>query len=765
MLKAAETVLPLDVPEAPAGQVSINDRLWFLECDGYINVFLREISLYRFSRDDDLVLRFVSVNLRLDGHATQREIAQAFGHSIRSQMRWEKWYREEDLAGLEDGARTGRPRGVAGGKRVFLAMWFEQGLSNREIARRLGVSEATVRRELSRLGLSHSSPAEDDLFKEEEGEVGDDDQEEEDGADTNSVDEAPKPALAPPGTLDVDPLSRVLDRFLAQSGLIEDAVPFFAEAEKLPRAGVLLAVPLFAASGALAVFERIYGSLGAAFYGLRSTVVCLFLMALLRIKYPENLKEYSPPDLGQIMGLDRMPEVKTLRRKLRQLAGAKKGEELMRGLAELRIEGDIGRVGYIYLDGHVREYHGKHPLGKAHITGKRISAPAATDTWVNDAEGDPLFVVTSELNAGLTKMLPKILTEVREMVGKERRVTVIFDRGGYSPRLFVQLKEMGFDLITYRKGTKDPVAPEEFREAKVERGGKKETWWIHDKAEVPIGIRHKATKEKEAEPWLVMRQVSRLRKDGEGVTQVLTTRTQDDLAAEEVLVRMFSRWRQENFFKYMKPEFALDALTQYGVEELSAEADRPNPERKKLEKKRKKVKAKLANLLSQLGEEVEQNVESRRRTVRGLKIANAALRREIAEVTKNLEELTSRIEGLPARVKADGLRRLERDQKLVVDAVKMVAYQVESDLHRMLFGRYKRADDEGRTLLHAIFQSSAKLEIEDKKLKVTIARLSSAHRTKALQELCDELNKVNAKFPGSDLRIVLAVESPEHAMA
>jgi len=116
-------------------------------------------------------------------------------------------------------------------------------------------------------------------------------------------------------------------------------------------------------------------------------------------------------------------------------------------------------------------------------------------------------------------------------------------------------------------------------------------------------------------------------------------------------------------------------------------------------------------------------------------------------------------------VKADQLRRLKRDRKLVVDAMKMVAYQVESDLHRMLFDRYKRADDEGRTLLHAIFQSSAKLEIEDKKLKVTITRLSSPHRTKALKELCDELNKVNAKFPGSDLRIVLAAESTEHAIA
>ncbi len=93
----------------------------------------------------------------------------------------------------------------------------------------------------------------------------------------------------------------------------------------------------------------------------------------------------------------------------------------------------------------------------------------------------------------------------------------------------------------------------------------------------------------------------------------------------------------------------------------------------------------------------------------------------------------------------------------------MVAYQVESDLHRMLFGRYARADDEGRTLLHSIFQSPAKLVVGEEQLKVTIANQSSAHRTKVLKELCEELNKLDVKFPGSDLRIVLATECPEHA--
>ena len=714
MHQGADTQLPLRCPGALAGHVSINDRIWFIECDGSVTVLLCGIALYHFSRDDVRMLRYVAVHLRLDGHASQQEIARAFGYSVRTQMRWEQWYRENGLAGLDDGVRSGRPRGVSGGSRVFLVQWFELGVSNREIARRLGVSEATVRRELSRLDLSRPLPVQEELFEPEEEEASAREEARE-AADTSDVDSAADASPAsPPGTLDVDPLCRALDRELARQGLIDDAVPFFSDAEQLPRAGVLLAVPLFVASGVLGVFERLYGSMGAAFYGLRSTVVCLFLTAMLRINRPENLKEYSPPDLGRIMGLDRMPEVKTLSRKLAKLANAKKGEDLMRGLAELRIEDDPGRVGYLYADGHTREYHGKHPLGKAHITGRRISAPGATDTWVNDAEGDPLFVVTSELNAGLTKMLPEVLAEVRGLVGEERRVTVVFDRGGYSPKLFAKLKDAGFDLITYRKGKKDPVSPEEFYEVRIARDGKQETWKIHDKPEVPVGTRKRATKEREAEPWLWMRQVSRLREDGSGMTQVLTTRA--DIEAVEVLVRMFGRWRQENFFKYMKAEFALDALCEYGVEALSDEADRPNPERRKLEKERAKAKTRLKRLLAKLGGEVEQNEESRRRTVRGLKIANAGLRQEIAGVTAEIEELSARIRELPARVPADELRQLKRDRRLVVDAVKMVANQ------------------------------------------------SSTHRTAMMRELSEELNKLEMKFSGSELRIVNEAESPEHAI-
>ena len=93
------------------------------------------------------------------------------------------------------------------------------------------------------------------------------------------------------------------------------------DARKIARLLAREARKLIERSGVVEIARDVFDSIGPAFYGLRTTVVALVLLALLRIKRSEALKEHSPDDLGRILGLDRAPEVKTLRRKLTRLAG------------------------------------------------------------------------------------------------------------------------------------------------------------------------------------------------------------------------------------------------------------------------------------------------------------------------------------------------------------------------------------------------------------------------------------------------------------
>jgi len=210
-------------------------------------------------------------------------------------------------------------------------------------------------------------------------------------------------------------------------------------------------VPLLVNSGIFAIARKLYGGIGPAFYGLRTTLLMLMVMGLLRIKRPEWLKEFNPADLRRLLGLDRVPEVKSMRRKLTRLASHHRAEQLGFELARRRVEQRGSTMGFLYVDGHVRVYHGKRSLPKAHVARMRIALPATTDYWVNDQCGDPLFVVTAEANAGLVKMLPIVTDQIRELVA-DRRVTMVFDRGGWSPKLFRRLIQDGFDIMTYRKG-------------------------------------------------------------------------------------------------------------------------------------------------------------------------------------------------------------------------------------------------------------------------------------------------------------------------
>jgi hypothetical protein len=512
----------------------------------------------------------------------------------------------------------------------------------------------------------------------------------------------------------------------------------------MPNAGVLLAVPSLVASGVFDAADHVYGSIGPAFYGLRTTLLTLLFMALWRIKRPEGLKELPPHELGRVLGLDRAPEVKTVRRKLTRLARLGGAERLGRLVAERR-GASLGQAGGLL-------YHGKRTLPKAHVTRLRISMPATTDYWVNDQRGDPLLVVTAEANAGLTKVLPALLKDVRGVVG-ERRVTIVFDRGGWSPKLFQKLIAQGFDILTYRKGRVPAIPEAEFTEHKGEVDGRSVSYQLADQ------------KVSLLKGKLVLRQVTRLSNGHQ--THVVTSRT--DLCALEVAYRMFDRWRQENFFKYMREELLLDALVDYQIEPDDPARDVPNPAWAALDAERRTTRAEISRLQAEYGEAALHNREQQRPSMRGFKIAHAAMSKKIHEQQRRVLELEQRRAAVPRRIPvgqrtAGEVIKLSTERKHLTNVLKMIAYQAESDLFRAVAPHYKRAEDEGRTLLHAAFASSANLEVTSTELRVTLAPQSSGHRSKAIAALCDALNATTTTFPGTRLVLRYAIVDPDPAV-
>jgi hypothetical protein len=204
---------------------------------------------------------------------------------------------------------------------------------------------------------------------------------------------------------------------------------------------------------------------------------------------------------------------------------------------------------------------------------------------------------------------------------------------------------------------------------------------------------------------------------------------------------------------------------EYGVADVAATATRPNPERKRLAKEQQQVQAEVVRLRAQLGVEAEANAEQQRPTMRGFQVAQAELRQRLAEAETRVQALAEQRRQLPARVPAQGLKTLPTEKKLLVDAIKIMAYQCETALLDQLRPHYQRSADEGRTLLQAAFQSSAQLEVTDTELRITMAAQSSPHRSVALANLCRELDAEVMYYPGSSLRVRLAVAGQEPLMA
>ena len=677
-----------------------------------------------WDQGDDLSRRLAALQLVRVKAATRREVADGFGTTPATLWRWDKAYQQEGPAGLlRERPGPKRPSKLTPERALEIRDLRGQGLSLRRIAARTGLSVDTVRRALA-------PPS------------------------------APVKVLPPrqPAALPVipPPEPRQEERELARTGVLKEAPPVFTQGRELPLLGLLLALPALAETGLLEAAQTVYGKLRNGFYGLRSVLLVLVFMALLREPRAEGATRIVPQDLGRVLALDRAPEVKTIRRRLRELADRGLGSEFIKALAQHHAQARSEALGILYVDGHTRVYSGKRRLPKAHITRLRTAGPATEENWVCDGDGEPLLVVMQQPGRSLVSELKALLPELRELVG-DRRVTICFDRGGWSPELFWELYQAGYDFLTYRKGRtrKEPAGsfvPVCHREAHKE-------YELSDRR-----VRIKLPPAKGRPKTFLVRQVTRREDDHQA--RILTSRL--DLEAVEVAYRMFSRWRQENYFRYGRSHFGPDALDSYQVHDDDPERSVPNPARARLRRKLLRARQQLIEVQAAYGKAAQGNQEARRPTMRGFKIANADLGQQLQAALQAVQHLETEMKGTPSRLPlkeaAPGTQLLDAESKLVTHGVRMSAYNGESALARLLAPHYRRAEDEGRALLREAFKTSGTLEIVGERLEVRLNPLSAPRRTRALAALCDQLNQTETRYPGTSLVLRYSVNQPPETL-
>ena len=489
-------------------------------------------------------------------------------------------------------------------------------------------------------------------------------------------------------------------------------------------------------------------------------------MALARIRSLEQLRYQAPGEWGKLLGLDRIPEVRTLRAKLKLLCqDMGRARQWNAELAKDWIAMQEANDAYFYIDGHVRVYHGDQTkLPRHHVARERLCQRATVDYWVNAMDGQPFLYVNKEVDPGLTATLkqdviPWLEAGVPKTAEQERRLaedprghwfTIVFDREGYSPELFEAMRQKRIAILSYHKFPAADWGAGEFTAQSVQlAAGEVVTMQLAERGtRLSNGL------------WL--REIRKVAANGHQ-TSILTTNFRSPMTT--LAVSLFARWSQENFFRYMREHYGLDRLVEYGTESIPDAIQAVNPAWRKLDSQirsktgqRHRLAARFGALtLSEDPPESELHEFQRRKQ---------ELREEIEVMDLDLDACKKRRKDTPRHIavnslpESDRFTRLRTERKHFVDTIKMIAYRAESSMASVLREELARSDD-ARSLLRQVFQTDADLlpDFTANTLTVRLHHLTHAAHDQAIRHLIDELNATQTAFPGTSLTLVYKLGS------
>lgn len=553
--------------------------------------------------------------------------------------------------------------------------------------------------------------------------------------------------------------TRSAERVAAARGVLASAPIQFESACDIPKGGVLLALPALLAAGLLRHTAALY-QLPKGFYRMASIFLLLALQALARIKSIEQLRYVAPGEWGNLLGLDRIPEVRTLRQKLEILCQeAGRALRWNTALAQEWIAGQRESELIFYVDGHVRVYHGDlTPLPRHYVARERLCLRATTDYWINAMDGQPFVFVNQAVDPGLlatlrSDLVPWLETNVPVSDELQQRLredphqhwfTLVFDREAYSPEFFADMRPRHIAILTYHKYPGEDWPVEEFAECGVR---------LASGEEVTMKLAERGTM---LSNHLWVREVRKLSEGGHQ-TSILSTNYQADYTL--LAVSMFARWSQENFYKYMRQHYGLDRLAEYGTEPVPAPIQTVNPAWRRLdaqvraqgEKRRRQLALFGALDLSGLAE----------KEVDGYQQKKSQLQEAIEDLDRQIQQLKVQRKQTPHHIavkdlpESDRFSRLLTERKHFIDTIKLIAYRAETSMASLLRDKLSRADD-ARALLRQIYDTEVDLipDLEKKTLTVRLHHLTQAAHDDAVRYLCDQLNATETLFPDTELKLV-----------
>jgi hypothetical protein len=556
--------------------------------------------------------------------------------------------------------------------------------------------------------------------------------------------------------------TRVEERVFSAFGLFPVNPIRFEPCHSIPDGGVILLLPFLITCGLLSY--RSYYDERSGYYTFDSLIITLSFFVLLRIKDVEQSKLHNPGEMGKLIGYDRIPEVKKLRGMIGELTNAGKCEDWGKSLSMRWMNEEEPEL--YYVDGHMQVYYGYlAELGKKHVSRQRLCLAGMAEFWVNSSKGLPFFFITAEVNEKMIEMLEtEIIPRLLELhvVSEEQQkrmdenpdyplFTLVFDREAYSPALFKKLwNEHRIAVLTYRKNVKDDWEEAEFEEVKVDVRLGETVMKLHEKETVLDGY--------------CMREVRRLSSNGHQASIITNNRI---LTVALVACYMFGRWVQENFFRFLRQEYAFDKIIKYAIDEIDNSVMVVNREYsniqydiKRCREKIYRLKAGIYKYSQKVLQENDSKIPDDKAKTTDVWFQKALeLTEKVQSVEQELNLLIEKRKGIKYKIPVGDMpeneryTKLHQESKYLMNIIKMICYRAETALANKLAPHFSRKDDEIRALVKAITHLSIDMipDYENSLLNITLYPLSNLRSQQALANIIDDINATNTVYPGTSL--------------
>jgi len=479
--------------------------------------------------------------------------------------------------------------------------------------------------------------------------------------------------------------------------------------------------------------------------GLRIALDAVICALAIYQRCVEGVRRLATPTGATLLRAERVPSANGVRKLLGRLLERVEGgataldaciaERLM---ARARTCSD-DNLAVFYVDNHLRCYTGKHVVRKGwRMQDKRV-LPGATDYYVHDEDGRPVFRIPVASHDSLTSWLSPIATRLRDGLGPGERILLAFDRGGAYAKQLVALRDAGFEFVTYERKPYPQLAASVFEHSVVIRG---ETYRFHESRLKNLGAGRGR-----------LRRIALLASDGSQINLVAIStapaeRLIEILMGDEPRKMPSGRWQQENAFKHGDRRWGINQLDGRRVESYPPGTVIPNPARNRIDRSLRLARAAEGDARSSLARLPDGDPR------------RAAVEHDLASALELQRELEDLRPSIPKHAPVEDtelagkLVRHLGTLKSIIDVIRLVCANAESDLATMLAPHLNRPREAKRVIAN-IFAAPGKVAVTDHAIHVRLAPAANRSERTAIEQLLAALNQRNLTLPGDPATLPL----------